>query len=98
MAGLESRSREPMWLVGIVGLAMLYLGTWAVVMAAAAWWPVAVLLGAVLLGVGLLGAGLVLAAWRMQASHVARSLRIILFGLGVLSLLVGGFVGLTGMR
>lgn len=88
MAGIESRSREPMWLVGIVGLVMLYLGTWAVVMAAAAWWPVAVLLGA----------GLLLAAWRMQASHDARSLRIILFGLGVLSLLAGAAVGLTGMR
>lgn len=88
MAGIESRSREPMWLVGIVGLAMLYLGTWAVVMAAVVWWPVAVLLGV----------GLVLAAWRMQASHDARSLRFILFGLGVLSLLAGAFVGLTGMR
>ena len=81
-------AREPAWLVGVVGLAMLYLGTWAVVMAAAAWWPLALLLGS----------GLALAAWRMQASREARSLRIILFGLGALSVAAGAFVALTGVR
>lgn len=83
-----AEAREPAWLVGVVGLAMLYLGTWAVIVAAAAWWPLALLLGA----------GLALAAWRMQASRDARSLRIILLALGALSVAAGAFVALTGAR
>lgn len=80
----STEARDPMWLVGIVGLAMVYVGTQAILMAMA-WWPLALVLGAVLL----------LPAWRMHPGKNARALRLILWGLAAASLVVGAFLGVA---
>ncbi|HEY6935478.1 MAG TPA: hypothetical protein VI452_18960 [Marmoricola sp.] len=77
-------ARDPMWLVGIVGLAMVAVGTQAILMATA-WWPLALVLGVVLL----------LPAWRMHPSENARALRMILWGLAAASLVMGVFLGVA---
>ena len=88
MSEAQATRREPQWLVGLVGLFMLWLGTWAVIVALRAGWFVAVGTGAALL----------LAAWRMRPSATARSLRLILAGLGVVSMAAAAFCGLAGLR
>lgn len=82
----STEARDPMWLVGIVGLAMIWVGTKAILMTMA-WWPAALALGAVLL----------VPAWRMHPSKNARSLRVILLGLAASSLAMGSFLGIASV-
>lgn len=88
MSGTQTTGREPEWLVGLVGLVMLVVGTWAIVVSVRAGWFVALAVGAALL----------LAAWRMRPSVNARSLRVILAGLAVASLAAAAFWGAVGLR
>jgi hypothetical protein len=77
-------ARDPTWLVALVGLAMLYVGTYAILVVMH-WWPVALAFGLALL----------VPAWWMRPSKNARSLRLILFGVATASIVMAVVLGIA---